>query len=138
MIYYKVKLDIFPGCPSQKSTSGESTLTVIQVFTAGHTNLRTFNLIFSANDRYNKESKRCVKLGWTFLLAIPSRFAISNLIRDMFKVVLKFPDKQKPKFKMNRNVCQRAGIVTRINFFYNILSKLGLQILESLRGISKL
>ena len=28
----------------------------------------------------------------------------------MFKVVLKLPDKQKPKFKMNRNVCQRAGL----------------------------
>ena len=27
----------------------------------------------------------------------------------MFKVVLKLPDKQKPKFKMNRNVCQRAS-----------------------------
>ena len=117
MIYYKVKLNIFPGCPSQKSTSGESTPTLIQVFTAGDTNLCTFNLIFSENDRYNKESKRCVKLEWTFLLAMPSRFAISNLIRDMFKVVLKFPDKQKPKFKMNRNVCQRAGIVICINFF---------------------
>ena len=114
MTYYKVKLNIFPRCPSQKSTSGESTPTVIQISTAGDTNLRTFNYIFSAKYRYNKESKSCVQLKWNFLLALPSRSAISNLIKE---IVLKLPDKQKPKFKMNRNVCQRAGIVTRISFF---------------------
>ena len=32
---------------------------------------------------------------------------------DMFKIVLKLPDTQKPKLKMNLNVCKRAGIVTR-------------------------